>query len=61
MKVRNKEHQSLGIKELKQLCKDFPNDQQLGEEIRNITRAAAQSITRSADELRAQVDIESQY
>ena len=36
MKVRNKEHQSLGVKELKQLCKDFPNDQQLGEEIRKI-------------------------
>ena len=61
MKVRNKEHQSLGVKELKQLCKDFPNDQQLGEEIRKIYRAAAQPITRSADELRAQIDIESQY
>jgi len=64
MKVRNKEHQSLGVKELKQLCKDFPNDQQLGEEIRKIyrdARAAAQPITRSADELRAQIDIESQY
>ena len=36
MRVRNKEHQSLGAKELKQLCKDFPNDQQLGKEIRKI-------------------------
>ena len=36
MRVRDKEHQSLGVKELKQLCKDFPNDQQLGEEIRKI-------------------------
>ena len=36
MRVRNKEHQSLGIKELKELCDDFPNDQQLGEEVRRI-------------------------
>jgi hypothetical protein len=34
MKVRNKEHQSLGYKELKQLCDDFPNDQELGKEVR---------------------------
>ena len=40
MRVRNKEHQSLGVKELEQLCKDFPNDQQLGKEIRKITRRA---------------------
>ena len=40
MKVRDKEHQSLGAKELEQLCKDFPNDQQLGEEIRKIMLAA---------------------
>ena len=40
MRVRNKEHQSLGVKELQQLCKDFPNDQQLGKEIRKITRRA---------------------
>lgn len=36
MRVRNKEHQSLGLKELEELCKDFPNDQQLGEEVRRI-------------------------
>ena len=40
MRVRNKEHQSLGIKELKQLVYDYPNDQQLGEEIRKIIRRA---------------------
>ena len=40
MRVRNKEHQSLGIKELKQLVYDYPNDQQLGEEIRRIVNAA---------------------
>ena len=40
MKVRNKEHQSLGQKELQQLCKDFPNDKQLGKEIRKIMNAA---------------------
>ena len=39
MRVRNKEHQSLGIKELKELCHDFPNDQQLGEEVRKIAHA----------------------
>ena len=52
MKVRNKEHQTLGVKELVQLCNDFPNDQQLGEEIRKITRRQ-QSIARSAYEPRA--------
>ena len=63
MKVRNKEHQSLGYKELKQLCDDFPNDQQLGEEVRRIKNdsqlrheekvfGAQQSITRSANEVR---------
>lgn len=40
MRVRDKEHQSLGLKELKQLCKDFPNDKQLGEEVRKILHAA---------------------
>ncbi len=52
MKVRNKEHQSLGVKELQQLCDDFPNDKQLGKEIRKIVRRV-QSITRSAYEPRA--------
>ena len=36
MRVRNKEHQSLGIKQLKELSHDFPNDTMLGEEIRRI-------------------------
>ena len=40
MRIRNKEHQMLGIKELKQLCQDFPNDAQLGEYIRSLTAAA---------------------
>jgi ABC-type ATPase involved in cell division len=40
MKIRNKEHQSLGIKQLKELSHDFPNDQQLGEEIRRIIARA---------------------
>ena len=39
MRVRDKEHQSLGIKELQELCHDFPNDQQLGEEVRKIAHA----------------------
>ena len=41
MKVRNKEHQSLGLKQLQELCDEFPNDQMLGEELRRITNAAA--------------------
>ena len=40
MKVRNKEHQSLSIEQLKELSHDFPNDQQLGEEIRRIIAGA---------------------
>lgn len=38
MKVRNKEYQSLGLKELKKLSYDFPNDAALGNEIRKIIR-----------------------
>ena len=38
MRVRNKEHQSLGIKELKQLSKDNPDDAKLGKEIRRIIK-----------------------
>jgi hypothetical protein len=44
MKVRNKEHQSLGYKELKQLCDDFPNDQELGEEVRRILNDSQQKV-----------------
>jgi|TARA_R110002020_G_scaffold147346_2_gene322675 hypothetical protein len=36
MKVRDKEHQSLGLKELKELSFDFPNNARLGKEIRRI-------------------------
>ena len=39
MRVRNKEHQSLSKEQLKELCYDFPNDQQLGEEIRRMASA----------------------
>ena len=39
MKIRNKEHQSLGIKQLRELSHDFPNDQQLGEYIRKLSSA----------------------
>lgn len=38
MRVRKKEHQSLGIKELKQLAFDNPNDAELGNKIRQIIR-----------------------
>ena len=41
MKIRNKEHQSLGLEQLQELCDEFPNDQMLGEELRRITDAAA--------------------
>ena len=41
MRIRNKEHQTLGLKELQQLCDEFPNDLMLGEELRRITKAAA--------------------
>jgi hypothetical protein len=41
MRVRNKEHQSLSLNELQQLCDEFPNDQQLGEELRRLTKVAA--------------------
>ena len=40
MRVRNKEHQSLSLEQLKELSYDFPNDAQLGEEIRKIIRRA---------------------
>ena len=39
MRIRNKEHQSLGPKELEQLCQDYPNDRQLGREVRKIAAA----------------------
>ena len=38
MRVRNKEHQSLGINELKQLSEDFTTDAELGREIRRIIK-----------------------
>ena len=36
MKVNNKEHQTLGMKELKYLVDKYPNDSQLGAEIRKL-------------------------
>ena len=41
MKIRNKEHQSLALEQLQQLCDEYPNDQMLGEELRRLTKAAA--------------------
>ena len=41
MRVRNKEHQSLGVNELKQLSEDNPNDADLGKEIRRIIQDSA--------------------
>ena len=38
MRVRNKEHQSLGINELRQLAEDFPKDSDLGKEIKRIIK-----------------------
>ena len=40
MRVRNKEHQTLGLEQLKELAYDFPNDAMLGEEIRRIIARA---------------------
>lgn len=54
MRIRNKEHQSLSIKELRELCDDFPNDQQLGEEVRRITNDAA--TVNNSKSLRATVE-----
>ena len=57
MRIRNKEHQMLGKKELQQLCSDFPNDQQLGEEVRKIARSTVNNpkgkrVTRQDYELK---------
>jgi hypothetical protein len=44
MRVRDKEHQSLGIKELKQLAFDYPNDSELGNKIRQIISEYSENI-----------------
>ena len=36
MKVGDKEHQSIGFKQLEELVREYPNDQMLGEEIRRM-------------------------
>ena len=38
MRIRNKEYQSLGLKELRKLCYDHPNDAKLGYEIRKLAK-----------------------
>jgi hypothetical protein len=53
MRVRNKEHQSLSFKELQELCDDFPNDQQLGEEVRRITNDSHHATVNNSKSLRA--------
>ena len=40
IQVRNKEHQSLGLSELEQLCNDNPNDSSLGLAIREMVKKA---------------------
>ena len=55
MRIRNKEHQSLSVKELRELCDDFPNDQQLGEEVRRITSDHRATVNNSKS-LRATVE-----
>ena len=44
MKVRNKEYQSLGLRELEKLTFDYPNDAQLGQRIREIVRETRKTI-----------------
>jgi hypothetical protein len=39
MRINNKEYISLNRKELESIAKSLPNDQELGEFIRNISRA----------------------
>lgn len=50
IQVRDKEHQSLGIKELLQLCKDFPNDKELGKHLRRLTRETSKTLLLELDE-----------
>jgi|TARA_R100000808_G_scaffold1229_2_gene5780 hypothetical protein len=40
IRVRNKEHQSLGLKELKALAYDYPNDAKLGKKVRKLIQEA---------------------
>tara|TARA_R100000008_G_C3554961_1_gene152644 strand:+ start:713 stop:877 length:165 start_codon:yes stop_codon:yes gene_type:complete len=44
MKVRNKEYQSLGLRELEKLTFDYPNDAQLGQRIREIVHESRKTI-----------------
>ena len=62
MRVRNKEHQSLSLEQLKELSYDFPNDSQLGEEIRRIIKRATINNPKgrraTSQELRINIDNE---
>ena len=50
IQIRDKEHQSLGIIELLQLCKDFPNDEELGRHLRKLTRENSKTLLIELDE-----------
>ena len=64
MKIRDKEYQSLGMKQLKQLVDDYPNDMELGKVIRQIywkTRATTNnpegtSVTSPNSDLDSQME-----
>ena len=51
MKVRNKEYQSLGLRELEKLTFDYPNDAQLGEKIREIVHESRKTIPSKRDKV----------
>ena len=61
MRVRNKEHQSLSYKELQELCDDFPNDQQLGEEVRRITNDSHRATVNNSKSQRVTVANQEDY
>ena len=50
IQIRDKEHQSLGVLELLQLCKDFPNDVELGRHLRKLTRENSKTLLIELDE-----------
>ena len=50
IQIRDKEHQSLGVLELLQLCKDFPNDEELGRHLRKLTRENSKTLLIELDE-----------
>lgn len=50
IQVRDKEHQSLGVVELLQLCKDFPNDKELGAHLRKLAKENSRHLLIELDE-----------